>query len=279
VLGPVLGAMLYARTGALTGVVIIEAATYACSALMLINLPRFVHAAKSGRGRGFRREIMDGLRYVKSEPDLRQIFTMLSAAGMTVGLFLTLLRPFISEVLHGDDRTYATLVSAFGLGGMLGPLFGFWAGRRLGLGRMLTLCFCLEPILLVLWSRTESVGPSAALLFLWGVDVFALIPCYTSYLHIYSRKDHMGRTFALFDQSAYVPQIIAAAVVTFLGNRLPTQNILTTVGLGYLLIMLGTLGTHGSRLLRVRNGRPRPEPEKTPQKTPELPPDSPLHIP
>lgn len=257
ILGPALGALLYARSGSLRSVVYIEAASYLFSAVLLYHLktPLRPRTSDSDTPRGLWADIKHGLLYVRAEPDLWQIFMILVTAGMAIGLLIPLLRPFIAEVLSGNDHTYAMLIGSFGAGGLLGPLCGYWAGRRLGLGLTLTLCFVLEPLTLMVWSRISSVTGSAALLFLWGVNVFAMIPCYTSYLHTYARREYMGRTFALFDQSTYAPQILAAILVAVLGNRLPTQNFLTGAGAGYLLIVLLTFGTAGARLLRSRAGQ------------------------
>jgi predicted MFS family arabinose efflux permease len=52
-----------------------------------------------------------------------------------------LIRPFVSEVLHGGDQTYAWLIGAFGVGGMVAPAVGYWAGRRFGLGRVIATVF------------------------------------------------------------------------------------------------------------------------------------------
>lgn len=64
----------------------------------------------------------------------------------------------------------------------------------------------------------------------------------------------MGRTFALFDQSTYAPQDLAAILVAVLGNRLPTQNFLTGAGAGYLLIVLLTFGTAWSTPAALARG-------------------------
>lgn len=109
---------------------------------------------------------------------------------MAIGLLIPLLRPFIAEVLSGNDYTYAMLIGCFGVGRAVGAAVWLLGGCRLGLGLTLTLCFVLEPLTLMVWSRISSVTGSAALLFLWGVNVFAMIPCYTSYLHTYARREH-----------------------------------------------------------------------------------------
>lgn len=252
-LSPILGAALYARSSSLTYVVILEALAYAASAVLLSRLrePPRQHAGRQEAR--LWADIAAGFRYVRSEPDLRQIFIILLASGMAIGLLMPLLRPFIQEALGGNDKTYASLIVWFGAGGLLGPLLGYLLGRALGLGRTLIFCFFLDALVFTLWSRMTAVWAASAGLFVWGLVVFALIPCYTSYLHTYAKKEFMGRTFALFDQTSYSPQILAALLIAVFGARLPVVLILTLAGLSYLGIVLTTLPSEGGRLLRSRS--------------------------
>jgi len=199
-------------------------------------------------------DVAAGFRYVLRARDLRQIFIILVTAGAAMGLVMPLLLPFVHEVLHGSDQQYASLIFWFGLGGIVGPFVGHALGQKLGLGKTLLGCALTEAALLTLWSRAEHPWISVALLVLWGVEVFSLIPCYTSYLHTYAKKEFMGRTFALFDQAVYVPQILSAMVVVVLGSKIPTQGILTTAGICYFSIIFLSMWTQGARTLMENDG-------------------------
>jgi predicted MFS family arabinose efflux permease len=257
-LGPPLGVFVYHLTGGLTGVVVIEAISYLTSALLLIRMPSSRRDPTVTSSGSLLREVAAGFRYVTSEPDLRQIFIILVTAGVAVGLLMPLLLPFVHEVLHGNDQQYAALIFWFGLGGLIGPFVGHALGRALGLGKTLLLCALTEAVLLTIWSRAEHFTLSIALLVIWGIEDFALIPCYTSYLHTYAKKEFMGRTFALFDQAVYVPQILSAMLVVAVGSKLPTQAILTTAGLCYFAIIASTLWSRGARRLMQNDGRVPP---------------------
>lgn len=263
-MGPSLGVFLFHVLGGLWGVASIEALALAVSALLLLGLPKPSPSGKHPQtdtqtlapavptldaATDLLSSVRAGFRYVHGEPDLRQILTMLVSAGAAIGLLVPLLMPFVQQVLRGDERMYASLVFWFGVGGMVGPFVGHALGKTFGLGKMLLLCSLAEALLLTLWSRIGQPVSSRALLVVWGIEVMALIPCYTSYLHLYARKEFMGRTFALFDQATYVPQILSAGVVVLLGASLPAQTILTAAGICYTAILLCTLRTRGARLL------------------------------
>lgn len=260
VLGPTVGAYLYVRFDSLLLVLIFEATLYLAAATCIrIGVREPKRAPQSGPQPSMMSEISDGLNYVLREPDLRQIFMMLVAIGLALGLVVPLLRPFTDEVLHGDDTTYARMMAAFGFGGFIGPFIGYALGRTIGLGWALTLCFGIDALLVLLFARTSTSWLSHGLLFLWGVEVFALIPCYMSYVHVYAQKKFMARTFALFDQSMYVPQIMSAVLVTAIARRVTAQTLLTIAGLTYVVLLALMSLTAGARLLRSRRGQPPAE--------------------
>lgn len=248
-LGPALGALLYARGGGLRWVVIFEAVLFLLSIGLL--LPLRVPPAQHAEGGTYNllNDIRDGMRYVLSAPDLRQLFTILLVSGTAIGLLVPLLRPFTDQVLHVDDKGYAMLMTAFGLGGIFGPVLGYYLGRSLGLGRTLTLCFTLEATLLLLWSRVPTLC--------------AMVPAYMSYVQLYAKPEFIGRTFALFDQSWYAPGIVSAGVIALVGSKLPTQSIMTLAGTGYLLLVVLTYFTRGAQLLRSRSGREFTQPQSS----------------
>jgi len=102
-------------------------------------LPRTPGASTAGgRGRGdLWLSIREGLSYVRQQRPLRLLLQLL-ALVMLLGLpFQTLLPIFVHDhsSLHAHHSTYAALLSAVGLGGLVGSLLGIASGqaRRLGL--------------------------------------------------------------------------------------------------------------------------------------------------
>lgn len=259
VFSPIVGAALYLQVHSLRNVLLFEAVAYAVSALLLLRIVEPPRASPAPARGALLAEIRAGLRYVITEPDLRQIFLMLLAAGVAFGLMFPLLRPFVGQALHSDDRAYGWIITWFGLGGIAGPLVGYWLGKRLGLGRTLLICFVADALTFTVWAQISNVYLSCAVLSLWGLIVFAMMPCYTSYVQTFAHPSFLGRTFGLLDQASYAPQILGALLVILFGNQLPTVAIFTVAGLGYLGVVLLTLPTRGARLLAARRLPPSPD--------------------
>jgi len=100
-------------------------------------LPRTPAPAHPGSRPPLWQSIREGLHYVRHQRQLRQLLQLL-ALVMLLGLpFQTLLPIFVHDNtnLHTHHATYAALLSAVGLGGVVGSLLGMASGqaRRLGL--------------------------------------------------------------------------------------------------------------------------------------------------
>jgi len=255
VLGPVLGAALYIAADGLRWAVLVDAASYAVSALLLLAIP-YRRRAGAEAGGGFVADVLGGLRYARGAPDLLQLLLLTLAAGTAVGVMMPLLRPFVSEALGGGDATYARLIGAFGAGGLVGPFLAFLAGRRLGPGRVVLLGCLAEACLMFAWTRIGHAGLSSAVLFVWGVIIFAVLPNQSTYLQAHVDREYLGRTFALLDQCTMLPQVVGAGVVILLGGSLSSPLIITGASLMYLLVAALSLSTRGGRLMRSR--RPAP---------------------
>jgi MFS family permease len=252
VLGPILGALLYVAGDGLRWVVALDASTYAASALLLLTID-YRRAAQPSERESMLAEIVSGFRYVRRSSDLLQLLVLSLSAGAAVGILLPLLRPFVGEALQGDDSTYALVIGSFGLGGLIGPLVGYLAGKYIGYGRTVVFGFLFEAALMLIWSRVSSPWLSSAILFLWGINIFAMIPCQNSYLHSHVDKQYMGRTFALLDLATFAPEIAGAGIVALIGSRVSAAQAVTAAAALYLCVVLLSLPSRGARVLRQRS--------------------------
>jgi MFS family permease len=135
--GPALGGLVLAALG-LTGVVIIDAASFlfSAAAIGLVAIP--LHRSKSharsstlrlsvaGRWHAFWREWLSGLGLIKTQRGVAALFAVLAAISLSQGLTDVLIAPFVKQVLGGDALVLGWLGTAQGVGGILG---GFTTGK------------------------------------------------------------------------------------------------------------------------------------------------------
>jgi MFS family permease len=157
-IGPALGGVLAITLG-LTGVALIDAATFLLAAL-LIALIRQPDGAKAvavaeTAPRLFSaiwNEWLAGLQLVRSERVLTVLFTIAAITALGEGVLSVLFIPFVTDVLRGEALELGWLMSAQAVGGLLGGML---------LARVGSL---LKPL--------RTIGPSALMFGLIDLAIF-----------------------------------------------------------------------------------------------------------
>jgi MFS family permease len=146
VIGPAIGASLIATAG-LTALFLANAASYLAvlAGLFMMRANELQPAAVPVDGRG---RLSQGLRYVQSNPVLRNTLLMLGIVGTLTYEFTVILPLFARFTFHREAGGFAALVMARGFGSAFGGLYS--ASRR---------------------KTTASMLPTAALVF--GLAVLA----------------------------------------------------------------------------------------------------------
>jgi MFS family permease len=137
-IGPALGGFLAGFVG-LTGIIVIDAATFLVAALLIALITatsqptRAVAADSAARSPWLAvwREWRDGLRLIRRN---RVIATLMGVTALTAvgeGIFSVLLVVFVNQLLHGGALEIGWLMSAQAVGGLLGGVVIGWVGRRI----------------------------------------------------------------------------------------------------------------------------------------------------
>jgi MFS family permease len=166
IIGPTVGSLIYAAYGPawcffLNGLSFL-AVIYA---LARMNLPALIGRPKV-RASAFG-EIIDGIRYVIHEPTIRIILALIAMFSLFGSSFATLMPAWAVNVLHGDEVTNGLLLSARGVGALIGALGLASLGRFNFRGKVLSAGLFIFPIALLAfsWVRWQPL----ALLLLTGV--------------------------------------------------------------------------------------------------------------
>ncbi|HRZ37737.1 MAG TPA: MFS transporter [Candidatus Paceibacterota bacterium] len=128
VVGPAVAGFLMAKAG-MTLCFVLNGISYfaVIAGLRMMRLPKFVpppQPASAGR------HILDGFAYVAAHRRLRALFLLFGVVGIFGWSYSVLLPAYATDILHVSESGYGALLSANGLGALLGALTVATFGSR-----------------------------------------------------------------------------------------------------------------------------------------------------
>jgi MFS family permease len=166
VLGPLAAGVLLVFVPVET-VLLLDAASFVASAVMLSLIARPFNAPITKRATSIREDIVDGLRYVLSHPVLRNISLMMAMINMVGATVFAEIVLFAKQALRAEDSEVGLLFAAGGAGVVVlslaaGPLRKRWSFGNVALGALM-----LSGLLTVALAYTSSLWVAVVL---WGVS-------------------------------------------------------------------------------------------------------------
>ncbi|HOD80349.1 MAG: enterobactin exporter EntS [Planctomycetes bacterium ADurb.Bin126] len=143
-------------------------------------------------------ELREGWSYAVGFAPIRYLLLGLTLLGLTVLPYTTLLPVFARDILHGDAVTQGWLLSAAGLGAIVGALY--LAGRRsiLGLGTVMALLPLAMGGALVVFAFSRTLWLSLAMMVLVGGTLMVLMGGCNTLLQTLVDDDKRGRVMSLY---------------------------------------------------------------------------------
>jgi MFS family permease len=194
--GPATGGLIYAWFGpgwcfAINGLSYVAV----IAALLSMRLAPFVPPARTGSALG---DVAAGLRAVRADRRILALIALMSCISLFGMSFTTILPAWAVNVLAGDSRTNGFLQAARGLGAMLAALGMASLGRFNFRGRLLTAASFVFPFMLILFSFTQSLPFSLAVLFMVGVANISINNVANSLVQTLAPNDLRGRVMSIY---------------------------------------------------------------------------------
>jgi Na+/melibiose symporter-like transporter len=239
-IGPPLGAVLVAVSG-LGGIVMVDALSFFAAAVLLLfmsldAMPRLASGTK--RIAAVWREWLDGFRLVQTRTTPRILFLFLALTGLGEGAMRTLFVAFNTRILHGNELTYAALVSAQAVGGLLGSLVlgqlfrNIAPARLLGLGALglglIDACVFYAPLF------TSLVQVPVLFMGLVGLPVAALQAGFLTLAQTSVEDEFRGRVLGLFLATTALSGLLGMIGAGVLGDVVGILPLLTVQSVVYL---------------------------------------------
>lgn len=142
--------------------------------------------------------LWEGLRYSFGFPPIRSILLLIMLGSLVAMPYTTLLPIFARDILYGGPRTLGGLMSAFGIGALLGTFFLASRENVRGLDRIIAVGAGVFGTALVLFSFSRVFWLSFGLMIFAGLGMMLQLATSNTILQTLVEEDKRGRVMSLY---------------------------------------------------------------------------------
>lgn len=196
-IGPSVAGLLVASAG--EGVCfILNSASYLAVLLALVamRLEPSPHLAKPRRR--VLNELTEGFRYAFGFVPIRSILLLVSLISLTGMPYTVLVPVFAKEVLHGGAHTFGFLMTAAGLGALIGTVTLASRKSVLGLGKAIVMAAIAMALGIAGFALSNSLPLSLASLVVAGYGAVRVVAGSNTILQTILEEDKRGRVMSFF---------------------------------------------------------------------------------
>lgn len=239
-IGPAIGGVLLAWLG-LSSVALFEAvgAVVAAGLIALIIVPAQKDAAPGDASAprrppvAFWEELAGGLRLVWQRAPLRSSFLVFGIALLGDSMLTVLLAPFVDDIIGAGAAAFGLILTARGIGGILGGLIVGRVGPRVHTGRMIAGGLMLTGIGTLVIVLFPTLAVLLAIVLLIGIPAIAWLSGNQTWLQAHTPALYRGRVFGAFGMTNAFMLLIGTLFASSLGEQLGIMLIMGIVAALY----------------------------------------------
>jgi predicted MFS family arabinose efflux permease len=243
-IGAPLGGALMATMG-LASVVVVDCVSFVASALLigLIATPRAEQSVTPASSNvklaalltGAWGDLIAGFRLVRDTRWLAGLFLAMGVLMFGQGITNALLVPFIEQVLHGDAQVFGWVVTAQGVGGLIGGLLAGTLGRRYSPAHIMSVSAGAMGVLILLIVNIPLLPVVLVLMAVTGLPVVAFMVSEATMLQSGVADQYRGRIMGSYGMALALAMLLGMGVGSTLGDWLGVVALLDVVSGLYVL--------------------------------------------
>lgn len=141
---------------------------------------------------------LNGIKDVVRQPNIQRALISVLGTGFFCGPLITFSPAIVRNLLHADVSQFGTILMAFGIGGIAGPLLLLWAGQHFAPMKVSLVSALLYGLLIVVVSQVKTVWQLAGLLVGGGVFQTVANTSANTFLQLQANDDNRGRTASCY---------------------------------------------------------------------------------
>lgn len=237
--GPALGGVLVAVWGP-HGAAFVDACSYLASAaaIALVRVPRSLRMDDDGHTAtvaGVWRDLREGAAVVLRRPVLRGVFAVVGVFMLSEGIIEVLLVVMVSRIWGGDAADLGIILSAQGIGAIVGGVCISGLAGRIGLRPVMVLGGVCCGLLLLVIVNQPSMWVATALIAPAGLFVVGLFVGAETLVQTGSDDHNRGRVRALLTTVTAASTLISMGLAGALADTLGVTSLLDLAGAAMIL--------------------------------------------
>jgi len=197
IIGPAIGAMLMGYLGA-GWCFLLNGFSFMAVIYGLVHIEALSYVRMKSSEKGILKEIVDGLKYVKSNPILLETLILVSIMGVFVFNYSVLIPVFTKNVLHMDEKAYGILLSSLGAGSLIGALLVSFKSKG-GPNRILMIGSSIGIGIMLIFTGISNLYYLTALsLAITGIFNMFFSTTANSTLQLNSKDEYRGRVMSVY---------------------------------------------------------------------------------
>lgn len=204
-------------------------------ALLAMNVPGQKEKRKS---MPILQGLRDGYRYAFGFAPTRYIILLLGIISLMGMPYLVLMPIFAKDVLHGGPHTLGFLMSASGIGALIGALYLASRKTVLGLGRLIVISSATFGSGLIAFALSRYIGLSLCMMLLIGFGLIVHMASSNTILQTIVDEDRRGRIMSFYAMAFMGMAPFGSLLAGSLAHKIGAPNTLVISGLA---CMVGSL--------------------------------------
>jgi MFS family permease len=233
-IGPAIAGALITSIG-MAASFFVNAASF-CAVFAALFLVRTDQLNRTGPVIRSKRQLREGLQYVRSQPRLLGPLLLLTVTGLLAWEWTVTLPLLARDVFNGDAQTVSAMFIAMGAGAIIGVLT-IAGSLRATTGRLITASFIFAAVLLAV-AISPAIVPTLAMLFTLGAAGVAYRVITSSMAQLEATPSMRGRTMSLFIIAISGTSPVSAPLLGWLCETVGVRATLVIGGLGSGLMTL-----------------------------------------